>query len=868
VTRLALALRLARREIRGAGRHFAGLAVCVALGVAALVAVGTFAANLDRALGREGKALLGGDLELRSPRALGRDAADALGPLAAAGAVLVEVREAVAMARDPEGGRALLVEVKAVGPGYPLYGRVETRPATPLPALLGPDGVLVEDRLLERLDRRPGDRLVIGQATFAIRGVVVREPDRAGGLLTLGPRVLMSAEALDRAGLVRFGSRVRHRTLVRLPDGVPAAAVREAVARRLEDPAVRVATFEEAQPGLRRFFDQLTTYLGLVALATLLVGGIGVASAVRTLVRRKRDSIAILKCLGAESRLLVTAYLAQAVALGLAGSLAGVGVGLGLQPLVVRLLADVLPFPVEARPAVWPIARALLMGGLATLLAALWPLGEVRAVSPARLLRRDVEPPPLRVDRRGPVAAAIAAGLGALVLWQAGSWSVAALFAGAVVGALALLALLARGLVAVARWAPRFRSLAWRQGIANLRRPGGEAAGVVVALGVGVMLLVSIALLEASLHRALDLERRREVPSFFFVDVQPAQRERLVAIVREAGDPRPVLTPVVRARLAAVNGVSVTREFVDRRRQAGDRVFYFTRDYVLTAAAALPEGNVVTRGRWWWDGPANGARAAGGGTREAAAPEPAPEGAVGGGRPRVSLEEEAARHLGVGLGGTLTFDVQGVPIEAEVTSLRRVDWQALSTNFFAILSPGSLDGAPTTYLATARVPADREAAVQNAVAAALPNVTAVPVRDLVQRVDAILERIALAVRAVAALALAVGLAVMAGALAASRYQRLTESVILRTLGAPRAVVARIFAVEYACLGAAAGLGGTVLACLLAWLVLRFVLKVPWTVAPGVLTAGVLASTALAVAVGFLATFRLLGQKPLPVLRRE
>ena len=416
--RLALALRLARRGIRGGGRHFAGLAACVALGVAALVAVGTFAANLDRALGREGRALLGGDLELRTPRPPGPEISDALGPLLAAGAVTVEVREAVAMARDPEGGGALLVEVKAVGPGYPLYGRVETRPGTPLPALLGADGVLVEERLLERLDRWAGDRLVVGQATFTIRGVVLREPDRVG-LLTLGPRVLMSADGLDRAGLVQFGSRVRHRILVRLPDGVAAAAAREAVARRIEDPAVRVATFEEAQPGLRRFFDQLTTYLGLVALATLLVGGLGVASAVRTLVRRQRDSLAILKCLGAESRLLVTTYLAQAVALGLAGSLAGVAVGLGLQSLVVRLLADVLPLAVETRPAAWPIARALLMGGLSTLLAALWPLGEVRALSPARLLRRDVEPPPVRPDRRWPSAAIVAVGLGALVRWQA-----------------------------------------------------------------------------------------------------------------------------------------------------------------------------------------------------------------------------------------------------------------------------------------------------------------------------------------------------------------------------------------------------------------------------------------------------------------
>jgi putative ABC transport system permease protein len=485
----------------------------------------------------------------------------------------------------------------------------------------------------------------------------------------------------------------------------------------------------------------------------------------------------------------------------------------------------------------------VLMGGLTTLLVALWPLLEVRAVGPALLLRRDVAEAPAPAGRRWPVVLPIAAGLAALVLWQAGSPRVAGIFIAATLGALALLTALARGVVALARRAPRRGPLAWRQGVANLARPGGHTAGVIVALGVGVMLLVSVALLEVSFGRQLDHERRREVPSFFFLDVQPEQRERLRAAVQAAGEAEPALTPVVRARLAAVNGTPVTRETVAERRAGRGGAFYFTRDYVLTASERLPPGNSVVRGRWW-----------------------EPSGAAG--RPRVSVEEEAARNLGVDLGGTLTFDVQGVSIEAEVANVRRVDWQTLSVNFLVVVSPGVLDGAPTTYLATARVPAAREAAVQGAVAAALPNVTAVPVRDIVERVDAVVERIAVAARAIALLALAVGLAVMAGALAASRYQRLLESVILRTLGAPRAVVARIFAVEYACLGAAAGVAGTLLACLLAWAILRLVLETPWTLAPGVLALGVVTATAVAVAVGFLATFRLLGQKPLVVLRRE
>lgn len=283
---------------------------------------------------------------------------------------------------------------------------------------------------------------------------------------------------------------------------------------------------------------------------------------------------------------------------------------------------------------------------------------------------------------------------------------------------------------------------------------------------------------------------------------------------------------------------------IDRRREQGDdQTWYLTREYVLTWTASRPAATVVTRGRWWTP----------------------PEAAAW---PRVSVEEEAAKYLGVGVGDSLAFDVQGVRIDAEVMSLRKVDWQSLSANFFVIFSPGALDGAPLTYVATARVPGPAEGAVQDAVVTALPNVTAVPVRDVLERVARVMDQIAAAIRVIALFSIGAGLVVMAGTLAASRYQRVYESVILRTLGATRATVARAFAVEYAFLGLAAGIGGTLLAAVLAWIVLRFVLDAPWSLAPGALALGVILTTGLSLSVGFLATFRLLGQKPLPVLRQE
>jgi putative ABC transport system permease protein len=846
---LAFSLRMAWRETRGGWRHFTVFLGCVALGVGALVSVGTLAANLDRTLAREARTLTGGDLELRSARPLDQAERAALAGLEAAGAVTTVVRDVAGMARDPARGATLLVQLRAVEPEYPLYGRVQTMPAEPLDALLadrgGAGGAVVEARLLERLGLTVGDPLMIGAAGFIVTGVLVREPDRPTGLVTLGPRVLVRGPALERAELLQVGSRVRYRTLVRLPAGVSARAAGADLGRALADPGIRVAAYDEAQPGLRRFFAQFATYLGLVGLASLLVGGVGIASSVTTFLRRQLGTIAILKCLGAGWRPLLVTYLIQTLAVGLLGSIVGAALGVGIQPVLVRALVPFAPFGLEAQWDAGTIARGLALGVLTALLCALWPLLTVRAVPPSLIFRRDVLASAWRPRRPWAAVLPILAGLSALAVWQVGSLRLGAIFLGAALAALALLFGLSRGLVKLARRLPRTLGLAWRQGLAGLDRPGGHTVRVVMALGVGVMLLVSVALLEASLGRQFAYEQKRDAPTFFFVDVQPDQREgfsRLVGTV--SGGVAPTLTPIVRARLAAIDGVPVTHALIERRkREAPDKVWYFTREYVLTWAAESPPANVIVSGRWW-----------------------APDEVLA--RPRVSVEEEAAKQFGVAVGGTLTFDVQGVPLEAEVTSVRRVDWQTLGANFFMVLSPGALDGAPATYMATARVPAAAETVLQDRVVAAFPNVTAIPLRGVLERVAEVLDQIAFAVRFMASFTIAAGLVVMAGALAATRYQRLYESVILKTLGASRWAIARAFAVEYACLGATAGLGGTLLAAVLAWIVLRFMLDTPWTLEPETLLLGVVLTTAGSLAIGLLATVRLVGRPPLSVLRQE
>jgi len=386
----------------------------------------------------------------------------------------------------------------------------------------------------------------------------------------------------------------------------------------------------------------------------------------------------------------------------------------------------------------------------------------------------------------------------------------------------------------------RWRSPAWRQGAANLHRPGSHAGPVLVSLGLAVMLVVSIALLDRSLRAQLVDRAPGSAPAFFFIDIQTDQAEPFARLVAAQGAIAPAeLTPVVRSRLSEVNGASIAQDERARREDA----WYLTREYVLTWGKEPPGHNTIVAGRWW--------------TPEEAAREPL-----------ISVEAEIARQLGVGLGGTLTFDIQGVPVSARVTSLRRVDWRSLTSNFFVIFSPGALDGAPSTFIATVRAQPDQETRLQSAVVAAFPNITAIPIREVLERVSAMLDQIALAVRLVAAFSIGAGLIVMAGALAITRQQRLYQSVILKALGATRGFVSRVFAVEYALLGAAAGLAGSALAAVLAWAVLRFALDVPWRWAPGTLLGGVATATALALLVGFLGTRRLLGRRPLGVLRSE
>ncbi len=895
-------LKMAWRETRAAWRHFLYFLVCIAVGVGALVAVSLFGANVDRAVTREARSLLGGDLEIRLSRPPSSQGQTVLDSLKERDIAITHVSELVAMAakieRYPQGGQPTqIVELKAVESAYPLYGTVKIEPHLPLQELLShsacnqsraasgvspttPDaschGAVVQESLLIRMRLAVGDRLKIGQGLFVITGVVRTEPDRTANAFSLGPRVLISQEGLRDAALVQPGSRLRERYLLKIPTATPLDPLVYELRERLASDSASVSSYRDAQPQLKHFLDQLTRYLGLIGLTALFVGGLGVATSIHAFVQEKLNTIAILKTVGADSKTVIGTYLLQALMLGLAGSLMGLAIGivlqLGLPWVVAELLAsdlfDQLGFTADlTSDSFLPLGKGMALGLLSTLLFTLWPLLTIRDIKPAMIFRRDVLPfesaatvnrarwwKRLEMDRiKGGSSVAIGLGLALLSIWQAGSWKVGLSFIGAFLAAVLVLGASTWLSLRFLRSWPRPGNLVLRQAIGNIVRPGSRAVSITIGIGIGVMVVVTVSLVERSLIRQVGDNRPLDSPTFFFIDIQPDQAEGFVGLLRkQPGDLVPQLTPLVRSRLSALNGrpikldaTSADEEQKENRADKEERRknWYISREYALTFLRDLPKDNEVIKGQWWKPGQVFT-------------------------KPLVSIEEDAAKHLGLTIGDTLELDVQGAGIIGEVSSIRKVEWGNFSTNFYMIFSPGALDGAPMTYVATVRAPESEEVALQEAVVEAFPNVTAINIGDVLDTFSRVLDRLSLAIQAVALFCVLSGCLVMAAALAATRYRRLYESVILKAVGATRSMLARTFAMEYAILGTIGGLLGTGLASALSWAVLATVFDLSWSLQPRVLATSSLATIGLTMLVGFLSTYRILGQPPLSVLRHE
>ena len=902
-------LKMAWRETRAAWRHFLYFLVCIAVGVGALVAVSLFGANVEGAVSREARSLLGGDLEVQLSRTMSSQGHAILDALQDRDIVLTHVSELVAMAATPdrhgsEGSPTQIIELKAVEQGYPLYGAVKTEPNAPLPDLLALSdcgrsdvpsvrspttpststlksevscyGAVVQESLLIRMRLVVGNRVKIGQRLFVITGVLRTEPDRTANAFSLGPRVLISQEGLLSAGLVKAGSRIRERYLLKIPSTTPPIPLMYELRKALASDSARVSGYRDAQPQLKRFLDQLTRYLGLIGLTALFVGGLGVATSIHAFIREKLNTIAILKTVGAESSTVIGTYLLQALMLGSAGSMIGIGLGIALQQALPWIVAGLLSShlldqlgvvsDITANSLI-PLAKGLALGLLSTLLFTLWPLLTIRDIRPAIIFRRDVIHVESVPDRgittwlkacgfdqtKGITAISIGVGLILLSIWQAGSWSAGLLFSVAFAMSIVLLAGAAWLTIHLLKRCPRSSHLVIRQALGNIFRPGSQSVSISVAIGIGVMVVATVALVEQALLRQVGETKPSNAPTFFFIDIQPDQADGFARLIHNhPGNLTPELTPLVRSRLSALNGTPVkldaTSAHEERNNQPNDRnerrtQWYLSREYVLTFLEDLPKDNEIISGRWWNPGQVFE-------------------------KPLISIEEEAARHLGLTVGDTVELDIHGIPFLAEVSSIRKVEWGNFSTNFYMIVSPGALDGAPMTYVATVHVPVTDEVSLQEAVVSEFPNVTAINIGDVLDTFAQVLDRLSLAIQSVALFCVLSGALVMAAALAATRYRRLYESVIFKALGATRSVLARIFALEYAILGIIGGLWGLLLASALAGGILVTLFDLSWNLEPIILAGGFLATISLTMVVGFLSTYRVLGQPPLSVLRQE
>ncbi len=844
--------RLVQAESRGAGKRFLFFVLCLAIGVGAVMMIKSFSSLLEHSIKGESKGLLSADIEIKSSWAQKKeDLAFQLKALPS-GTRFVFVKELHAMVQYPidaseTGKRAsLLVELKAVpskAPLYPLYGDIKTRPARSLPEHFQDNGTLVETNFLIKTGLNIGDTFSLGKIKARVSGVLESEPDRLSRAFSIGPRLLVSLETLDAAQLIAPGSRVKHRTLIGLPEGENLNRAFFILQDGLSDKATSLRTFEDMQSSLTQSIKRISNYLGTLGVIALLMGGIGVAMIVRTFMAQKLDTIAIMTCLGAKPKTIFRIYLLQALFLGLVGSLLGIAAGYGLQfllpPKIEGLLRITLTPVFDWEPAV----QALLLGMGTTLLFALWPLVRAVRTKPLRLFRHIAEEEELSKGsrkQRWAVGFLFTMGLAGSIFWQAESVKRGLIFLIALaVSALLLLAVSTLVLKFIKRLPPS-PFMTRRYGLANLYRPNNQARSIITALGMGIMLVLGIRLVQMDLISMLKDNTKGTPPNYFFIDIQKDQEATFLKVMAETAPSAKVdITPLVRARILQIDDQKIAEwKYKDRAREE----WFINREFVLTYSRGdPPPGNEITDGTWW-------------------TPE---EGSV----PQVSLEEDAAKRLGAKVGSILTIDIQGIPISAPITSIRKVDWRNMRTNFYMIFSPGALAEAPLTFVGSVTVSKAKELEVQTAVVQALPNITALGTRDIIETVENVVDKLLTLVDFMSTFAILSGLIILSGAVASTKFRRLKEAAILKTLGAKRGVVAKILGYEYATLGAISAVVGVTLSMAFSWAVMEYAVKAPWHFRPGPISLALIISIILTTLTGVLSSLDVLRNKPSLTFRK-
>jgi len=839
------ALTFALRELRGGVAGFRIFLACLTLGVAVIAAVGSLSAAIVAGLERDARSLLGGDVTLRQVhRPISDDQKVWLQGQSLRMTDSIEMR---AMAVRPDGERRSLAQLKAVDGNYPLLGAVETAPATPLPALLaaqeGVFGVVVDEVLLARLGLKLGDSVQVGEGRFRITGTLLKEPDRSAGPLDIGPRVLIADAAIAQTQLLQPGSLAEFHYKLALKPGVSAASFRTALTEEFPGEGWRVRDPSQASPQVERFVERLALFLTLVGLTALLVGGVGVGNAVRAYLDGKSVTIATLKAVGASSGFIFRLYLMLIAVMAGGGTLVGLMIGAGAPWLAAGAIGAFLPVPLAVGLYPAPLALAAVFGLLTALTFSLWPLGRAQRVSAASLFR-DAGSSRGQAPGKAIIATMLLSAvlLAALAILTAQQQILAAWFVGGAVASFGVFRLAADGLKFVAR---RLASARWAGGrnpklrlaLANIDRPGAPTGSVVLSLGLGLAVLVTVALIEGNLNRQVVERLPDQAPAFFFIDIpstQTAQFDALALSIPGASELRRV--PSLRGRITGLNGTPVEKAVIDP-----EVSWAVDSDRGLTYAGTPPEGSQIVAGEWWasdYRGPL-----------------------------LVSLDVRLAEGFGVKIGDTLTVNVLGRNLEAKIANLRRIQWESFNLNFVLIFSPGLLDSAPHTHLATIHVPPAGEEAMLRQVGDAFPSVSAVRVRETLETVTGILAAIGAAARAVTGLTLVVGTLVLAGAVIAGHHRRVYDAIVLKVLGATRRDLLAAYALEYGVLGLATAFIAIAIGTLASWGVVTFLMRADWVFLLLPVAGVTLLSLGITLVLGFAGTWIALGQKAAPLLRQ-
>jgi putative ABC transport system permease protein len=846
------ALKIAVREARAARGKFVFVVLAVAAGVGALTGVRGFSSAFAGVLLKEARSLMAADVSARMFAAPIPEQQAVIDSLVKRGAEHTRVLETLTMVSAEGSPDPVLVTVKGVDPKvFPFYGTLVLDPPGSLGERLQTDSALVSDDLRARLNVQTGNRIRVGGQEFRVAGTLMQEPDRISGSFNVGPRVMVSHAGLERAGLMGLGSRATQRHLFRLKPGAPPVAeVRSELMRAF--PEAMIVDYREVNPNIARGLDRATTFLSLVSLIALIVGAIGVGASMHAHLQQKMEAIAIMKSIGGRSNQVIRIYIIQTLLLGLAGGVAGVLVGFAVQRIFPVFLTRY--FPAQPDVAFTPATalQGLIIGLLTTMLFTVPALLGVRRIPPGLIFRRNMPEvrPSWRVrlrEARPSIFAGIVIciSIAGIAAWLAGGYSgntgrLGADFAIGLVVSIALLwgvaALLMRLLRFMVRRSARMPVML-RHAVANLYRPGSQSTAVLIALGVGVMFTLTVFLVQRSVVSEISRSAPPGMPNVFFLDITAAQQQELITLIRNhPGIEGPAeLIPTVSFRLSAVDGVPLDK--------MGDRDLprRYRMARAVTTAGKAPEGLRVVDGAWW-DEKASG--------------------------PQISITQGAARNLRVRPGSMLTWSTFGRVIETRVAAVHRVDSERLRAMVEFVVSPGVLDGLPTVYYAAARMKTADIPALQRASYQRFPTVTVVNIAEVVNRVQEIVNQISVVIRFISGFAIFAGAIILSSSIAGTRYRRTREVVIFKTLGATRSRLARMFSAEFLILGTVAGLMGSTLATLFSSLVLsRFFeaqLRVDW--APNL--AAIIATALIAAASGWLASFRILGQSPLEVLRGE